>query len=71
MRVIVIPEDKQIAVDGEFRVVEMDYDATIHAIQWYDTFGDIEYKIGSAEYFTDASIIQPYIEAWEALTPEI
>ena len=49
MRISIIPEDKKIIVDG--RTVDLEDDApwdfddeTIHAIQWRDGRGELEYE---------------------------
>jgi hypothetical protein len=76
MRISIIPEDKKIIVDG--RTVDLEDDApwdfddeTIHAIQWRDGRGELEYEdtpgedpapnkvFGEDEFNT---IIQPYLD---------
>jgi len=51
MRLTIIPEDKTIRIDEEFMLnIEQDMSwipENIHAVQWYDTWGEIEYKDGS------------------------
>lgn len=51
MRITLIPSDKTIAIDNEFyRNIEQDFSwipSNIHAVQWYDTWGEIEYIDGS------------------------
>ena len=64
MRVTIVPEDQYIAVDYIGYNINTEYDQTVHAIQWYDTHGTIEYKAKAAETFTDISKIQPYINAF-------
>lgn len=68
MRVTVVPEDKFIRKDDIFtHLPEWNFnDSNIHAIQWYDTEGEIEYKGKPKppnEFFTDFSILQPYLDA--------
>jgi len=70
MRVTVIPEDKWIRKDEESaNLPEWNFDdSNIHAIQWYDTEGEIEYEGRSKppnEEFTDFSVVQPYVDALE------
>jgi len=70
MRVTVIPEDKWIRKDEESaNLPEWNFDdLNIHAIQWYDTEGEIEYEGRSKppnEEFTDFSVVQPYVDALE------
>lgn len=46
MRVTVINSDKAIGVAGEFFTgLQFDLDPAIHAIQWYDTWGEVEHAI--------------------------
>lgn len=68
MRVTVIPADHWIRRDDDQAILPtwtFD-DADIHAIQWYDIEGEIEY-VGRPkppnQQFTDPSILQPYIDA--------
>lgn len=68
MRVTVIPEDKWVRKDNvAYNLPDWPFnDATIHAIQWHEDHGEIE-RNGTPkpqnEVITDASILQPYIEA--------
>ena len=70
MRVTIIPVDKWIRKDdtsAHLDVWNFD-DSNIHAIQWYDTKGEIEYKETEDspqrnESITDDSILQPYLAA--------
>jgi hypothetical protein len=46
MRVTVINPDKAIGVGGEFFLnLPFTLDPSIHAIQWYDTWGEVEYVV--------------------------
>jgi hypothetical protein len=71
MRVTIIPEDKFIRKDDiMINLPEWNFDdSNIHAIQWYDTEGEIEYK-GTPNptntSFQDTSILEPYINSLEA-----
>jgi translation elongation factor P/translation initiation factor 5A len=65
MRVTIVPDDSCIIVDGEALQFSFAADSNIHAIQWYDTYGTIEYKSGPAEYFTDQSVVTPFGLAFE------
>lgn len=51
MRITIIPSDKSIGIDGEFLLkIEQDFSwipENVRAIQWYDTWGEVEYKDGS------------------------
>lgn len=64
MRVTIVPDDNYIAIDGVGYNIITTYEENIHAIQWYDNFGTIEYKIGPQERFEDISRIQPYINVY-------
>jgi hypothetical protein len=46
MRITVIPEDEVVSIDGEvYSGIDLSsLDSTIHAIQWYDTDGEVEVK---------------------------
>lgn len=68
MRVTVIPADHWIRRD-EQAVNLPDWpfdDVDIHAVQWYDSWGEIE-RVGNPkpqnEVFTDFSVLSPYLEA--------
>ena len=66
MRVTVIPEDKWIRKDDvSAHLPEWNFnDPDIHAIQWYEDHGEIEWKNPQRnESITDDSILQPYITA--------
>lgn len=63
MRVAVIPADNIIAVDGDSRKpTGAVYPPAVHAIQWNGEIGHTEYLTGPQQAFTDASVIQPFIE---------
>lgn len=48
MRLTIIPEDRFISIDGRGLLnIEQDFSwipSDVHAVQWYDTWGEIEYK---------------------------
>ena len=68
MRVTIVPSDKFIRKDSDFvNLSEWNFnDSNIHAIQWYDTWGEVEYT-GNPKPLNDLihedSILQPYITA--------
>lgn len=68
MRVTIIPSDKFIRKDNDFvNLPEWNFnDSNIHAIQWYDTWGEVEYT-GYPKPLNDLihedSILQPYLTA--------
>ena len=68
--VTVIPSDFFIAVDGEGLCFEFPAPAGIHAIQWRNGSGHVEYADGSPnaaltakEY---ASVVAPHVALWQA-----
>jgi hypothetical protein len=67
MRVTIIPEDRFIRKDDVMvNLPEWNFnDSNIHAIQWYETQGEIEYKENPPrnEVIEDSSILQPYLDA--------
>jgi len=66
MRVTIIPEDKWIRRDDtSAKLPEWNFDdSNIHAIQWYEDHGEIEWKNPQRnESITDDSILQPYLNA--------
>jgi hypothetical protein len=74
MRYTIIPSDSLVSVDGVAKApVELTIDPTIHAVQWYGEFGEIEYSsqfVDGAivkpnnEVFTDAAQFQDALDAW-------
>ena len=51
MKLTIVPGDKAIGIDGEFLLkIQEDLSwipTNIHALQWYDTYGEVEYNDGS------------------------
>lgn len=51
MRLTIVPGDKAIYLDGTFLLdIQQDWTwvpSNVHAIQWYDTWGEIEYNDGT------------------------
>lgn len=67
MRLIIIPQDKFISVDGQGLLnIEQDLSwipSNIHAVQWYNTWGEIEYNDGSPnQRIEELGIFQQAIE---------
>lgn len=70
MRITVIPADRWIRRDDvAAKIPDWPFeDANIHAIQWYDTEGEIEYTgrpKPQNESFTDLSRLDTYLTALE------
>ena len=69
MRLTVVPSDKIIIKDGkEYNVSDLSYiDSNIHAIQWYDDKGEIEYVDGTSNLaITDITPYNQCVTDWEA-----
>jgi hypothetical protein len=73
MRVTIIPIDSFMAVDGEgYHAVDLSFmDPNIHALQWYDTEGELEIKNNRGRVVENRAIdsLEPYaaaFESWEA-----
>lgn len=72
MRVTIVPEDGFVSVDGEgYTGLDLKFmDASIHAIQWYETEGEIERQnqrgrmVGN-EPIADLTPYQPALNAWQ------
>jgi len=50
MRLIIIPSDKFISIDGQnILQIQQDFSwipSNVHAVQWYETWGEVEYTDG-------------------------
>jgi hypothetical protein len=75
MRVTIIVEDAAVYVAGQALKVDVSsIDADIHAVQWYDTFGEVEYKTINGNRkpnlkITDLSPFLHHVDNWNvALT---
>lgn len=74
MRVTIIPIDGSVSVDGVgFGGLDLSFmAASVHAVQWYDTHGEIEVKdpatgrMVANEVITSIDAFQPAIAAWQA-----
>ena len=67
MKVTIIPEDCMIIKDNIPMEFDYKYDENIHAIQWNNDRGHIEYKNGMLnEEITDFGIIKPYVDQYDA-----
>jgi hypothetical protein len=75
MRVTIIPPDGMVYVEGQALAVDCSsIDPSIHAIQWYDTIGEIEFKTDDTTNtrqpnakITDISPFQHVIDLWQAV----
>ena len=73
MRVTIIPEDGFVSVDGEgCNNLDLSFiPSNVHALQWYDTEGELELvdnrgRIVANEEITDLAPYQPALDAWQA-----
>jgi len=71
MRVTIIPDDGFVSVDGEgFTDLDLSFmPADIHAVQWYHTEGEVEYRDerGRATYnelVVELTLYEPALSAW-------
>lgn len=75
MRVIIIPVDGFVSVDGVgFEGFDLSFiDTSVHAVQWYKTHGEIEVKdlatgrMMANEVITSIDAFQPAIDAWQVV----
>ena len=73
MRVTIIPIDGYVSVDGKrFGGLNLSFvDASVHAVQWYETHGEIERKdpitgrMVANEVITSIDAFQPALDAWQ------
>ena len=70
MRLTIIPSDKAIVIDGEFFLnIGEDLSwipSNVHALQWYDTWGELEFNDGSPnEKIEDLGIYEQAVQTVE------
>lgn len=69
MRFTYVKADQVVGIDGNFlKVEDVNFDPQVDAIQWYETWGEIEFvnrQERNNERFEDISYIEPLIDAWE------
>lgn len=74
MRVTILPDDSSVSVDGEgYGGLDLSFmDADVHAVQWYDTHGEVERKdpvtkkMTGNEEITSFDQFQQAITVWQA-----
>lgn len=49
MRVAIVVPDDLVVVDGVSHTVDCSALTGVHAVQWYDTHGDVEYELVDGE----------------------
>jgi hypothetical protein len=73
MRLIIVPADGFVSVDGVgFGGLDLSFmEASVHAVQWYETHGEIEVKdpvtgrMVANEVITSVDAFQPAIDVWQ------
>lgn len=73
MRLIIVPSDGSVSIDGiGFGGLDLSFmDASVHAVQWYETHGEIEVKdpvtgrMVANETITSIDAFAPAIVLWE------
>lgn len=73
MKVTILPDDKSVSIDGEgYSNLDLSFiDADIHAVQWYETYGEIERKdpvtkkMTGNEEITSLDQFQQAITVWQ------
>jgi hypothetical protein len=74
MRLTIVRDDGRVNIDGiSFSGLDLTFiDAAIHAVQWYDTHGEVEIKDPTTgrmlvnELITSIETFQPAIALWQA-----
>lgn len=77
MKLTIIAEDNSVGIDGTFLypLDLLQLDASIHAVQWYGEYGEVEYKTQLANgipvkpansFINDVAPYQFAIDAWTA-----
>lgn len=81
MKLTIVVDDRVVGIDGVYRNVDSmpASVANVHAVQWYDSYGEVEYKtqfIGGNivkpvnEVITSVDSYQWAIDAWAAAEQE-
>lgn len=76
MRVTIVPDDGFVSKDGVgYSGVTFSIDSSIHAVQWYGTYGEVEFKVvvdgvnitkQQNSIITDFSMFQNALDCWES-----
>jgi hypothetical protein len=68
MRFTYVRADKVVGIDGKYLNIDnSSFDQEVDAIQWYETYGEIEFinrQERCNETFEDIDYIQPLIDLW-------
>lgn len=78
-RFTIIADDKSVSIDGVGRSpLEFEIDPSIHAVQWYGAFGEVEFKMEfdgtkivkpSNQMIADYAAFQSALDAWASYVP--
>lgn len=73
MRLTIIADDGVVGVERDFREVDLsDLDSDIHAVQWYGSEGQVEYRDDRPNLLiTDMSKFQKFVGRWNAAAPPL
>lgn len=77
MRVTIVAEDNMVVVGGVGRRVDLSWlEEDVHAVQWYDTAGEVEYKTINSKRKMNVGILSfgPYqraVDQWNAAEPKL
>lgn len=66
MIVSVIVPDSTIIIDGDPKTFAFSAMPGLRAIQWNGTNGTLEFETGPNQWFDNAAIVQPYLDAYNA-----
>ena len=70
MRMLILADDNRVAIEDEgYDGLNLSFlDPTIHAVQWYDTYGEVEHKDPATGKMTANREIQNIDEFQQAIT---
>ena len=78
MRLTIIAEDGTVYLNGaRLKVDTSSLDPTIHAVQWYDTYGEVEFKTDAKGNrkpnmkITDVSPYQSFVDKWNTANAQL
>lgn len=66
MRLTIIPSDNLMILDGRVLKFPFPADVNLHAIQWHDTYGFVEFTSNKQMYIDKMSDVQPFVDAFNA-----
>ena len=70
MKLTIIKDDNRVYIDGVSKIIDLsNLNPTYHAVQWYDTYGEIEIKNNQNKIIENRQIdnideFQIYIDLW-------